>query len=319
MNTFINLFGKYLPEMSDRYSRQELYFGRGKQAILGKKVVSIIGVGALGSVSAELLARAGIGKLKLIDRDFVEESNLQRQSLFDENDVGKLKAEAAAEKLGKINSIVKLEYFSDDLSAENIGMIDSDMILDCTDNMGTRFLIDDYCAKKKIPWIHASAIENKGFVFNVLPGKVSFSDIFNNLKGIGTCDTIGVMNSITHLIGSMQANEAIKILTGKDHETDLIFIDLDNNILRKLKVKKNPKFKRTFEHLKIKRDSIKFCSSGLWQIRGEYDFNEVKKRLDLEGKDFLKFKNMTILKNRVLIKADNEKEAKAAYSKWIGD
>lgn len=302
-----------------RHSRQELFLGKAKQKILQAKEVSIIGIGALGTVAAELLARAGVGKLKLIDRDFVERSNLQRQILYDEEDVGKLKSVVAAEKLRKMNPDVEIEYFADDLSAENIGIIKSDLILDCTDNFETRFLLDDYCAKKNIPWIHASAIENRGFLFNVMPGKVSFSDIFNNLKGLGTCDTIGVMNSITNLIGSMQANEAVKILTGKKHEKDLIFVDLENNILRKLKVRKNPKFKRTFEHLKIKKNVIRFCSSGLWQIKGDYDFNELKKRLKSKDKDFIKLKNMMIFRNRVLIQAKDEKEARSIYSRWIGN
>ena len=142
----------------EKYSRQELYIGKRRQDLLRKRTVSVVGIGALGSVSAELLARAGIGKLKLIDRDFIEKSNLQRQALFAEADVGKLKAKVACEKLKKINSDVEIEYFVDDLNADNAEIMKSDMILDCVDNMETRFLIDDYCAKKMIPWVHASAI-----------------------------------------------------------------------------------------------------------------------------------------------------------------
>ncbi len=303
----------------EKYSRQELYIGKRRQDLLRKKVVSVVGMGALGSVSAELLARAGIGKLKLIDRDFIEKSNLQRQALFAEADVGKLKARVACEKLKKINSDVEIEYFADDLNADNAEIMNADMILDCVDNMETRFLIDDYCAKNRIPWVHASAIENRGFLFNVMPGKTSFSDIFSNIKGIGTCDSVGVMNSITHMISSMQVNEAIKLMTGMKHEDELIFIDLQNNMFRKLKARKNPDFKRTFEYLKAKRNVIRLCGSGIYQIRGKHDLTELKKRLKTSGEDFIRFKNMTIFRDRALVKAKSEAEAKSSYSRWIGD
>lgn len=304
----------------DRYSRQEIYLGKERQRILSKKAVTVVGIGALGTVTSELLARAGVGKLTLIDRDFVEESNLQRQTLFTEEDVGRLKAKAAYEHLKKINPDVDMEYFADDLSADNAEIMKADLVLDCVDNMETRFLIDDYCAKNKIPWVHASAIENRGFIFNVIPGKVSFSDVFNNLKGIGTCDTVGVMNTITSMIGSMQASEAIKILTGMKHEEEMIFVDLQQNIFRKLKAKKNPKFKRTFEHLKAKRNVIRLCGSGMYQILGDHDLDELKKRLKAKEEDgFIRLSNMTIFRNRALIKAKSEAEAKSIYSKLVGD
>jgi len=182
-----------------RYLRQEIFreIGKKGQSKLRKSTVAIVGLGALGSVSAELLARAGIGKLIVIDRDIVELSNLQRQSLYDESDIGKPKAIAAKEKLSKINSEIKIDIFIDDLNRENIDKILSlrgkyidekfnkivennkknknniDLILDCTDNLETRFLVNDFSIKNKIPFIYSSAVGSKGYVFNVMPVKNS--------------------------------------------------------------------------------------------------------------------------------------------------
>ena len=143
--------------MKDRYSRQMLLkeIGEEGQSKLDYKKVVIVGIGALGTVAAELLARAGIGSLRLIDRDVVEESNLQRQILFTEKDVGKSKSVMAAEKLKEINSLIKIESYPLHLDPKNVSLLqDADLVLDCTDNLETRFLINDHCRKEKIPWIY---------------------------------------------------------------------------------------------------------------------------------------------------------------------
>jgi adenylyltransferase/sulfurtransferase len=157
-----------------RYLRQEILreIGKNGQSRLHNSVVAVIGLGALGSVSAELLTRAGIGKLIIIDRDFVELSNLQRQSVYGENDVGKPKAVQAAKHLGRINSEVRIDFYFEDLDFENIGRIlpeKPDLILDCTDNLTTRFLINDYAIKNNIPFIYSAAIGTKGYVFSIIP------------------------------------------------------------------------------------------------------------------------------------------------------
>src|SRR3989344_9585267 len=196
-----------------RYIRQEIFSEIGKegQKRLRKSSVAIVGLGALGSVSAELLARAGIGKLILIDRDVVELSNLQRQALYDESDIGKPKALAAKEKLRKINSEIEIEFYIDDLNFENIGKIinvkSADLILDCTDNLETRFLINDFSIKNKITFIYSSAVGSKGYIFNVIQKKTACLKCFlKEAAQLGTCETVGVLNTITNLISSIQAN-----------------------------------------------------------------------------------------------------------------
>ncbi len=324
-----------------RYLRQQIFAEIGKQgqSKLGKSSVAVVGLGALGSVSSELLARAGIGKLILIDRDVVELSNLQRQSLYGESDVGKPKALAAKEKLVKINSEIKIDFVIDDLNYENIGKIlnDVDLILDCTDNLETRFLINDFSVKNKVPFIYSSAVGSKGYVFNVIPNKTACLRCFlKDANALDTCETTGVLNSITHLISSIQSNEAIKILLNKDYEKDLLFFDVWKNELTKIKINKSKNCeccsKNNFEYLEGKKKSnlIKMCGSNIFQLKNKAldkkQFNEIKNRLKNIGKviDFgncISFeKKLTIFNDgRALLKAKDEKEAKSLYSKLIGN
>jgi len=324
-----------------RYIRQQIFreIGKSGQKKLGKSTVAIVGLGALGSVSAELLARAGIGKLILIDRDVVELSNLQRQALYDEDDVGKPKAMAAKEKLSKINSDVEIDLFIDDLNSENIGKIfkNINLILDCTDNLETRFLINDFSVKNNIPFIYSSAVGSKGYVFDIVPNKTACLRCFlkeaNNLE---SCETFGVLNSITHLIPSIQTNEAIKILLGKHFEINLVYFDIWNNELSKIKISKNKNCvccaKNNFEYLNGKKQSkiIKLCGDNVYQIKTKNidnrQFNELKNKLKKVGKaiDFgycINFDSKITVFNdgRALIKAKDEKGAKSLYSKFVGN
>lgn len=317
-----------------RYSRQEIFSKIGKkgQEILLDSRIAIIGLGAIGSVCAELLTRAGIGNLIIVDRDLIELSNLQRQSLYDEDGVGKSKAIQAKEKLSKINSGINIKAFPNDLNFENINEIIGkvDLVLDCTDNLDTRFLINEYSLKKNIPWIYGGAIEDRGFVLLIKPGKFCFRCIFNEASNLDTCDTVGVLNTITHSIASIQVNEAIKYLLNEDYEGELIKFDIWNNELKKFKVKRKENClvcKGNFEYLNGKKGAniIKFCSSGNYQIRnGNIDLNKIKSRLINIGKTddlgyCLRFNNMFIFKDRTLIKAKSEEEAKSLYSKYIGN
>ena len=266
-----------------RYIRQEIFAEIGKkgQQKLRKSAVAVIGLGALGSVAAELLTRAGIGRLILIDRDIVELSNLQRQSLYDESDIGKPKAIAAKEKLNKINSEVKIDYFIDDLNYNNIEKIieikNIDLILDCTDNLETRFLINDFSVKNKIPFIYSSAVGSKGYVFNVVPEKNNpcLKCFLKEAAQLDTCETTGVLNTITHIIPSVQVNEAIKILLDKDYEKNLLFFDVWKNELMKIKINKNKNCEccitGNFEYLSGKKSSktIKMCGNGIFQIKNK--------------------------------------------------
>ncbi|MEK6936949.1 MAG: HesA/MoeB/ThiF family protein [Nanoarchaeota archaeon] len=302
------------------YIRQEKFIGKEAQKKLSEKTVSIVGLGALGSVSSELLARAGVKNLILFDRDLIELNNLQRQSLYAEEDVGKSKALVAENKLKKINSDLEINSYFDNLDSENINLIKSDLILDCTDNLETRFLINEFSVKNKFPFIHASAIGAEGFLFNIIPGKTCFNCIFKEIQGLETCETFGVLNSTTHLISSLQVNEALKILLNNDYEKDLLYVNLKNNEIAKIKVNKNPECqvcsKKIFDYLEGKKSKeiVKFCGSSNYLIKGNFNFENISKRLKQEN-----ILNITLFKNKALIKAKDEKEAKSLFSKYIGD
>lgn len=325
-----------------RYIRQEIFreIGKKGQKRLQNSYVAIVGLGALGSVSAQLLARAGIGRLVLVDRDIVELSNLQRQSLFDESDIGNPKASAAKEKLNDINSEIKIDFFIEDLNYENIGKILNekvDLILDCTDNLETRFLLNDFCIKNNIPFIYSSAVGSKGYVFDVVPKQTACLRCFlKEATALDTCETGGVLNTITNLISSIQVNEAIKILLNKDYEKYLLFSDISKNELTKIKINKNKNCiccaKNNFEYLAGKKSQkiIKLCGDNVYQIKSKSinkeQFNDLKNKLKKINKvvDFgycINFGNkLTLFQDgRALIKAKNGKEAKSLYSKFVGN
>ncbi|HRR57632.1 MAG TPA: ThiF family adenylyltransferase, partial [Acidobacteriota bacterium] len=163
-----------MKEVEDRYSRQVLFRGIGREGQLRIRSarVAIVGCGALGSAGSEMLARCGVGFLRLIDRDFVEWSNLQRQSLYDEEDArqGRPKAMAAAERLARINSQVRVEPRVSDLSFENVGELlgEVDVIVDGSDNFETRFLVNDYAVREGIPWMYGGAVGSYGLAMAVL-------------------------------------------------------------------------------------------------------------------------------------------------------
>lgn len=314
--------------MKERYSRQELVLGNKAQQLLSKSKVCIVGVGALGTFSAELLARSGVS-LILIDRDIVELHNLQRQALFTESDIGQPKAFAAKKHLEEINSEINIEAFSEDLNYNNIKLLNSDLVLDCTDNLLTRFLINDYCIKNKLPWIYSAVIGAIGRVMVILPGNYCFRCYFKDTKGLDTCDTVGVLNTAVAMNSSIQVSEAIKILTKNKPSLGLICINSAANEIKTINVTKNKGCiccsKNKYEYLEKKEESIiKFCGSGTYQIKGNFDFKEIKKRLQRLGAitnfgSSFSFDKISVFSNRVLIKAKDEKEAKLIYSKYIGD
>ena len=209
----------------DRYSRQTLFPGIGTegQSRLGQGHVAIVGCGATGACVSGLLARAGVGRLLIIDRDYVEPSNLQRQTLFDEADAAESlpKAMAAARKIAAFNSEVKVQAEVADLTPDNIepllGRAGPDLILDATDNFETRYLINDFAVKHSKPWIYAAAVAAYAVTMNVLPGETACLACMFPAPPEGTvetCDTAGILNSAVNLIGSIQATEAIKLLVG---------------------------------------------------------------------------------------------------------
>ncbi|MDR1727089.1 MAG: ThiF family adenylyltransferase [Acidobacteriota bacterium] len=210
--------------MPGRYSRQVLFGGIGEagQARIMRSRVAVVGCGALGAMQASLLARAGVGTLRVIDRDFVEESNLQRQVLFDEADVRDAlpKAAAAERKLRAVNSLIAVEGVVDDVNATSIGrLLDGfDLILDAADNFNVRFLVNEYAVKNKVPWIYGACVGAYGLTFPVLPGEgACLRCVFESAPPPGaspSCDTAGVIGPVVGAVASFQVAEALKLLAG---------------------------------------------------------------------------------------------------------
>ena len=211
------------PAISERYSRQILFpqIGETGQQKLLEARLAIVGCGATGSALASLLARAGVGSLRIIDRDYVEPSNLQRQSLFDEADAAESipKAIAACRKIAAFNSGVIAEPHVSDLRPENIDelLAGVDLILDGTDNFETRYLLNDFSVKNSVPWIYVAAVGSYAATMNIVPGGTAcLSCIFPESPhgAVETCDTSGILNSAVNLSASIAATEAIKLLVG---------------------------------------------------------------------------------------------------------
>ncbi|GAB2723223.1 ThiF family adenylyltransferase [Paenibacillus thermoaerophilus] len=228
-------------EQRMRYSRQMLFapIGEAGQALLLESRVAVVGMGALGAVLANHLVRSGVGYIRLIDRDFVEPSNLQRQMLYDENDAAQSlpKAEAAAAKLRAVNSGVRIEPHVADLNPANAEALltDVDLILDGTDNFAVRFLINDVAVKHGIPWIYGGAVSSRGVALPIIPGETPcLRCLFGGPPEAGTvetCDTAGVIGPIIHIVASLQAAEALKLLTGANDwlQRKLVTTDLWHN------------------------------------------------------------------------------------------
>ncbi|GMV97838.1 MAG: ThiF family adenylyltransferase [Phycisphaerae bacterium] len=212
------------PELA-RYSRQMLFepVGEEGQRRLMESRVTLIGCGALGTVLANTLVRAGVGFLRVVDRDFIESNNLQRQVLFDEDDIaGNLpKAEAARRKLGRINSKVAVEAVVTDVNHRNIEQLGegADLLLDGTDNFETRFLINDLAVKTRRPWVYGACIGATGLAMPILPNDTPcLRCVFESApppEMNPTCDTAGVLGPVVNIVASFQALEAMKILMGR--------------------------------------------------------------------------------------------------------
>lgn len=210
--------------MNERYSRQILFpeIGKGGQEKLLKSRVLIVGCGALGASHAEMLARAGVRKLRIVDRDFVEYTNLQRQTLFKESDAAERlpKAIAAEKRIGEINSEIEIEPIVADVNNSNVEELikDCDLVLDGTDNFQVRYLLNDACVKHGKAWVYGAAVSSYGTTMTIIPGKTPcLRCIFEEMPDAGsspTCDTAGVIMPIIAAISATQVTEALKILVG---------------------------------------------------------------------------------------------------------
>ena len=271
--------------LRERYSRQILFepIGEEGQERLLQSKATIIGCGALGSTLANLLVRAGVGHLRIVDRDFVEASNLQRQSLFEEADAQALlpKAVAAERRLRCINSDVEVQGVIGDLTSANAEELlgDSAVLLDGTDNFETRLLINDYAVKKSVPWVYAAVVSSHGLTMPIHPGESACLACLVEESGPAedsgmranepTCDTVGVLGPTAGVIASLEAAYAIKILVGKSETQDARLVTVDVWTGR-------------FQSLRIpRRDDCRACG----ERRFSYLQGEAQPRLTMCGRD----------------------------------
>jgi molybdopterin/thiamine biosynthesis adenylyltransferase len=338
----------------ERYSRQMRFYGvgeAGQKKLLASRV-ALCGCGALGTVLANVLVRAGVGFLRVIDRDFVETSNLQRQVLFDENDVIESlpKAEAAAKKLRAINSSVTIEPVVTDIDRTNIESLcrDVDLILDGTDNFEVRYLINDVAVKLGKPWVYGGCIGSHGQVLPIIPGKTPcLRCVFEAAPApgeTGTCETAGVLGPIVNIVASLQATEGMKILTGNMEQLnpELTYLDIWENVHKRIKVA--PLLgkvdcpccqRRKFEWLEGAHGSqtTSLCGRNAVQVShkmpGKLNFEEMARHLEMMGKVsynkfLLKFNvddyEFTVFPDgRAIIKGtDDEDKARTLYAKYVG-
>ena len=336
---------------NDRYSRQVLFRGIGAegQQKLAAAGVAIVGCGATGSALAGLLARAGVGTLRIIDRDYVEPSNLQRQTLFDEKDAADSlpKAIAAARKISALNSQIVVEPKVQDLVPANIEALLQGMslILDGTDNFETRYLLNDYAVKYSLPWIYSAAVGSYAVTLNVVPEQTAcLACIFpDSPRGmVETCETSGILNSAVNLVASIAATEALKFLVGglaSAHlRRTLLSFDVWTNEHAEISAAKpRPGCRACGEHDLIHlagegRPHITLCGRNSVQIHERQrpiDFAELDRRLQPHGavrhNDFvLKFwrdpYEMTLFPDgRAIIKGTTDTAvARSLYARYVG-
>jgi adenylyltransferase/sulfurtransferase len=332
---------------ADRYHRQRIVpeIGDEGQRKLAASRVLVLGVGALGSVAADLLARAGVGHLRIVDRDVVERTNLQRQVLYAEADVDLPKAEAAARRLAAVNSDIVVEPIARDFNGRTCEeLLDGiDLVMDGTDNMETRLLLNDACLKLGIPWVYGGAISTNGMVLPVVPGAgPCFRCMVPNPPAPGslpTCDTAGILNSASSAIGSLQVTLAVRHLVGSPLPPKLYVFDAWTMDFQKLELKKRKDcracVKRDYEFLAAKSREILASLCGRNTISldplhdGSVDLAGIGERLKKLGKvrtagSVLLFETegvaLTVFPDgRALIRGtDDPDRAKALYAKYVG-
>lgn len=334
---------------SERYSRQILFppIGEAGQEQLAKTRMAIVGCGATGSALASLLSRAGIGYLRLIDRDYVEPSNLQRQVLFEEADAAESlpKAIAAARKIAAFNSEITVEPHAADLTPDNVEdlLAEVDLILDGTDNFETRYLINDFAVSENLPWIYAAGVASYAVTMTILPGETAcLACIFpDSPRGIvETCDTSGILNSAVNFVASVAATEAMKLAVGSRDKLrrTLLSYDVWTNDYASVKTDK-PRAdcrccrQRDFVHLAGEgRPHISMCGRNSVQIHERQrpiDFADMTRRLSPHGtvkhtEFLLKFWHdpyeMTIFPDgRAIIKGTTDTAiARSLYARYVG-
>lgn len=335
----------------DRYARQRLFapFGQEGQSRLAASRVALVGCGALGTHLAQHLARAGVGRLRICDRDFVELNNLQRQVLFDEQDArdNLPKAAAAAAKLKRINGEIEIEGRIVDVNPSNVETLvgDADLVLDGTDNFETRFLLNDACLKLKKPWVYGGCVGADGMVLAVIPGKTACFRCFvpdaPEPGSVATCDTAGVLGPAVGVVASLQAAEALKFLTGHPEALaeGLVTVDVWGNRQHVFRMARNPECpacgKGRYDFLEggASGAATTLCGRNAVQIRpaseasldlralerrlaavGAVRRNEYLLRLDADGFEVTVFPD-----GRAIVRGtDDPVRARAVYAKYVG-
>lgn len=339
----------------DRYSRQTLFapIGTSGQERLRDAAVLLVGCGALGTVLANNLCRAGVGRLVIVDRDYVELNNLQRQILFDEEDVARHmpKAVAAAERLRHVNSEVQVEALVEDINADGIEALvqENDLVLDATDNFETRYLLNDVCVKYQRPWIYNGVVGSYGVTMNILPGVTPcLRCVFPELPLPGTtptCDTAGVLNGIVGAITGIAATEALKILLHSEKiSKEMLWLDLWENTFERIELPRHPDCPTCSLHRYDfldgldTRASTSLCGRNAVQVRAQYgsttatridfaalatrlqgvgtvQYNEYLLRFHVDGYEITVFPDA-----RAIIKGtDDEHVARSVYAHYIGN
>ena len=335
----------------DRYVRQTIFPGvgvEGQRRLLSAKAV-VVGCGALGSSLANLLARAGIGKLVIVDRDFIELNNLQRQVLYDEDDLARNlpKAVAAAEKLRRINSQIGVEPVVADVSSENVESLiqDAGVVLDGTDNLDTRYLINDACVKHDIPWVYGGAIASTGMSMTIRPhAGPCLRCLYRTPPRAGTldtCDTAGVVAPIIQVISGWQAAEAMKLLVGRGKLNEgLLHFDVWENTCEQYKVERRADcptcVQHQFSYLDARAGAVTtaLCGRKAVQVRVRdtqpLALDALQRKLapavsDLRANDYmLRFKvdhyEVSVFPDaRAIIQGtDDESVARSLYARYIG-
>ena len=339
--------------MNERYSRQILFneIGReGQQKLLDARVL-IVGCGALGASHAEMLSRAGVGHIRIVDRDFVEFTNLQRQTLFKESDAAERlpKAIAARQRIGEINSEIEVDAIVADVNPSNVEqLIDGvDLVLDGTDNFQVRYLLNDACVKHGKTWIYGAAVASYGTTMTIIPRETPcLRCIFEEMPDAGsapTCDTAGVIMPIINIVAAVQVSEALKLLTGHVDELHgaLMQFDVWRNEWRKIapgapRADCPPCGLGAYETLAPEsheaaavlcgRDAIQISPSQPTRVNfaslaerlrraGEVKFNEYLLRFSTGDFELTVFKDA-----RSIIRGTNEiATARSLYAKYIGN
>ncbi len=331
----------------DRYRRQTVLpeIGPKGQRLLARSRADVVGLGALGSISADLLARAGVGHLRLVDRDVVELANLQRQSLYAEADVDRPKADAAADRLRRVNSDIEIEAVAKDVHASTVRdiLLDADLIVDGTDNLETRFLLNEAAIDAGIPFVYGGAIATYGMVLAIRSPDTACFRCFNPAMpppgSLPTCETAGIFNAVSAQIGAIQAGEALRLLMGHAPSGDLLVLDGWRPGIERIHVARRAdcsacvRGEREFLGAKRAQVLASLCGSDTISLdpvhRGAIDMDGLADRLgrlgptrrsgdvlvaEVEGHRLTVFPD-----GRALIRGvKDESEARSVYAKYVG-